>query len=120
MNANEQKKIFAQNLKRILAEQHLAQIDASDAIGVPPQTFNNWIQGNTLPRMNKLQALADYLGIEIPDLVDPPSDEPRTIEKLLRARPDLDQLLDVARKLSPDDVRTLTDLARRLGGGSDV
>ena len=30
---------------------------------VPPQTFNNWMQGNTLPRMDKLQALADSISI---------------------------------------------------------
>lgn len=119
MNINEQKQIFAENLKRILSKQHLAQIDVSDALGVPPQTFNNWMQGNTLPRMNKLQALADYLGVGILDLVDPPSDTPRTVEALLASRPDLDELLDVARKLSAADVRTLTELARRLGGGRD-
>ena len=119
MNDAEQKKIFSENLKRLLEVRELAQIDVSGAIGVPPQTFNNWIKGNTLPRMNKVQALADYLRVPKTALIDPPGTEPATVEALLMLRPELDELLDVTRKLSAADVRTLTELARRLGGGRD-
>lgn len=119
MNFDEQKKIFSQNLRRLLEERGLEQVAVAVALGVPPQTFNSWAKGKALPRMDKVQALADYLRIPKTALMDPPGTDPATVEALLLLRPDLDELLDVARKLSASDVRTLTELARRLGGGRD-
>lgn len=120
MKLEEQKAIFAQNLRRILAERGLEQIDVADALGLPPQTVNSWAKGKALPRMNKIQILADYLKLPKSALIDPPGTEPETIEALLMIRPDLADLLDAARSLSPSDVRSLVALARRLGGDVDV
>lgn len=116
MNFKEQKQIFSQNLKRILAEKRLAQIEVSDAIGVPPQTFNSWASGKALPRMDKVQRLADYLDVPKSALIDPPGKAPQSVEDLLSMRPDLDALLEAARALDPSAVKTLTELARQLGG----
>ena len=46
------------------------QKEVADAIGVIPQTFNSWCTGQSLPRMGKVQALADYFGINKSDLID--------------------------------------------------
>jgi len=120
MNDKDLKAIFSENLRRSLEERQLRQIDVAAAIGVPVQTFNNWIQGNTLPRFNKLRALADFLKLPPSALTDPPGTDPQTVEALLMIRPDLDALLEAARHLSPSDVQTLIGLAKRLGGDFDV
>lgn len=119
MKLEDQKRVFSLNLRRILSERGLEQVELSDALGLPPQTVNSWAKGKAFPRMDKLQALADYLHLPKSALIDPPGTEPQTIEALLMMRPDLDQLLDVARKLSPSDVQVLLGLARRLGGDLD-
>ena len=46
------------------------QKEVADAIGVSPQTFNTWCQGIALPRMGKVQLLADYFNIGKTDLID--------------------------------------------------
>lgn len=76
MNFDEQKKIFSQNLRRLLEERGLEQIAVAVALGVPPQTFNSWAKGKALPRMDKVQALADYLRIPKTALMDPPGTDP--------------------------------------------
>lgn len=66
----EQKRIFATNLSHYLVLNGKTQREVADAIGVSPQTFNTWIQGIALPRMGKIQKLANYFGIEKSDLID--------------------------------------------------
>lgn len=61
---NKQKHIFATNLKTLLAEHNLSQVDVATAIGTSPQTFNTWTQEIALPRMVKIQALADYFSVK--------------------------------------------------------
>ena len=71
MNDTEQKKIFAQNLKKLLDEHKLNQNEVAKAINVSPQTFNTWCQEIALPRMGKIEKLANYFGIKKSDLIEP-------------------------------------------------
>ena len=66
----QQKEVFSRNLKRILAKEGKTQKEVADAIGVSPQAINTWIQKISLPRMGKVQALADYLRISKSDLIE--------------------------------------------------
>lgn len=66
----EQKKIFSKNLNYFLSQMNKTQKEVADAISVSPQTFNTWCQGIALPRMGKVQKLADYFHIEKSDLID--------------------------------------------------
>lgn len=70
MDDIEQKKIFSKNLNRYLSQNNKSQREVADAIKVSPQTFNTWCQGIALPRMGKVQRLADYFGIGKSDLID--------------------------------------------------
>lgn len=66
----DQKKIFSKNLNYFLSKMNKTQKEVADAISVSPQTFNTWCQGIALPRMGKVQKLADYFHIEKSDLID--------------------------------------------------
>lgn len=66
----EQKQIFSKNLNKYLARYSKSQKEVADAIKVSPQTFNTWCQGISLPRMGKVQLLADYFHISKSDLID--------------------------------------------------
>lgn len=70
MADEEQKKIFSKNLNKYLSLNNKTQKEVADAIGVSPQTFNTWCQGIALPRMGKVQLLADYFNIGKTDLID--------------------------------------------------
>ena len=68
--SDEQKNIFSNNLKYYMSINDVSQIEVANKIGVSPQTFNTWIQGIALPRMGKVQMLADYFGIRKSDLIE--------------------------------------------------
>lgn len=64
------KEIFSRNLRRQLKNANVLQKDVARAIGVSTGTFADWCNGKLYPRMDKLQALADYFGISKSDLVE--------------------------------------------------
>ena len=68
MSDNEQKEIFRRNLIRYLG--NTPQVDVANHIGVSPQTFNTWVQGKSMPRIGKVQLLADYFKINKSDLIE--------------------------------------------------
>ena len=70
MSEEKQKQIFSRNLLRYVEKSEKTQKEIADAINVSPQTFNTWCQGIALPRMGKVQALADYFHINKSDLID--------------------------------------------------
>lgn len=64
-----QKKIFSNNLKRIVGSR--SQRDVADRLGVSYQTFNNWYQGKSVPRIGVAQKIADTLRVPLADLIMP-------------------------------------------------
>lgn len=70
MTDKQQKQIFAKNLLFYISKENKTQKEVADKIGVSPQTLNTWCQAIALPRMGKVQLLADYFGILKSDLLD--------------------------------------------------
>ena len=68
MTEKKQHDIFKRNLLKYLG--NASQKEVAAAIGVSPQTFNTWCQGIAIPRMDKVQRLADYFGINKSDLIE--------------------------------------------------
>lgn len=66
----DQREIFVENLTRLVNGSKLPQSEIAKRINVSPQTFNTWIQGKAIPRMGKIQLLADYFKIEKSDLIE--------------------------------------------------
>ena len=59
----EEKRIFAKNLNYYLELNELQQKDLAEIIGEKRTTVNTWCTGKSLPRMNKIQRIADYFGV---------------------------------------------------------
>lgn len=70
MTDTERKRIFSRNLLDVLNKTRKTQIQVATAIGVSQQTFNTWCRGIALPRMGKIQLLADYFNIDMADLIE--------------------------------------------------
>ena len=64
MSKDFQKQIFSENLNNLVFESGKKQSEIARAIGVSPQTFNTWMQGIAIPRMDKIQLLADYFNVK--------------------------------------------------------
>lgn len=120
MTELDQKRIFSKNLNRLLDNTDKKQVDIAAAIGVSPQTFNTWVKGVAIPRMGKIQALADYFGVPKSDLVDESHDEyyidPETaaIAQEIKDSRELSALFDVGRNMSPEDLKTVYQMALAL------
>lgn len=67
----EQQSVFTENLNRYIRASGKTQADIAKAIGVSAQTFNTWVKGIAIPRMGKIQRLADYFNVGKTDLIDP-------------------------------------------------
>ena len=121
MTELEQKKIFSRNLNRLIEKSDKKQIDIASDLNVSPQALNTWVKGIAIPRMNRIQALADYFGVSKSDLVDDkPVEEyyvdPRTaqIAQEIKDSKELSALFDVGRGISPEDLQTVYQLALAL------
>lgn len=64
------KEIFAKNLNRHLGLSGKTQSEVAKAVNVSKGTFSDWMSGRAYPRMDKVQLLAQYFGIQMSDLVD--------------------------------------------------
>ncbi len=124
MSEAEQKRIFQRNLLKYISESGKTQKEIADAISVSPQTFNTWCQGIALPRMGKVQLLADYFHInksdliEIRDDISPDvyylNDETRQIAQEIFDNPDLKSLFDMSRKMTPERLKAHIEFIRKL------
>lgn len=70
MTEDRQRQIFSNNLRRLIDVSGKTQKEVADAIGVSQQIMNVWVRGKAIPRMGKIQRLADYFGVEKSDLID--------------------------------------------------
>lgn len=66
---------FAANLKWQMSKNGVRQQDIIDALGVPSGSVSAWCAGTRIPRMDKIQMLADYFGIAVSDLLEDRTEE---------------------------------------------
>ena len=122
MSEYEQRIIFSNNLRRIMAERDLKQVEVAEAIGVSPQTFNTWMSGKAIPRMGKVQLLADYFGIPKSFLMDEQNeidahdDLLTALERTFNDRPEMRTLFSIANKATAEDVEKTIKILETLKG----
>lgn len=103
MTLKEQTEVFSRNLNKYLKERNLTQKEVAEAIGVSQQSMNYWSSGRNLPRMDKIQLLADYLGIRYSDLLyDDVMEE--TLQEAFDRRPDMRVLFQLAKNCTPEEI----------------
>lgn len=64
------KNIFAENLKKYMEEAGKTRQDVCQALGFNYYTFTSWVNGSKYPRMDKVEMLANYFGIQKSDLIE--------------------------------------------------
>lgn len=75
MTDEEQKHLFSKNLNYYISKCGKQQKEVAKDLGVSPTTFNTWCVGKIIPKMGKIQKIADYFGIGKTDLLDDHSNE---------------------------------------------
>ena len=64
------KAVFAKNLRHYMELHHKTRTDLCAALDVKYTTLCDWVNGKTFPRIDKIEALSAYFGIEKSDLVE--------------------------------------------------
>ena len=64
------KKIFSKNLKYYMDLNNKDRNDICNILGFKYSTFSDWYNGNKYPRIDKIEILANYFGIEKSDLIE--------------------------------------------------
>lgn len=71
------KKIMAKNIQHYMELNGKSRADMCEALGVKYTTFSDWVKGNVYPRIDKIELMANYFGIEKSDLVEDKSKLPK-------------------------------------------
>lgn len=64
------KEIMAQNIQYYMDKYGKERQDMCEALGVKYTTFTDWVKGNSYPRIDKIELMANYFGISKSDLVE--------------------------------------------------
>lgn len=113
------KEVMSQNIRRLLESKNVKAIDVCRALGIKQNTFSDWMTGKTYPRIDKIEMLANYFGVNKSDLVEEkrPSveftinDEEKIIIDLYRHDAGFRQLLRLSRYANY--IRELNDENRK-------
>lgn len=124
MAEDEYKKIFAKKLKHYMTSQGKNQMDLMRDLGLSSSTVSNWCTGAKLPRMDKVQLLADYFHIMKSDLLEEKSasntddyylnPETSKIAQEIYDNKELSLLFDAARDADPEDLQTVHSMLMAL------
>ena len=64
------KEIMAKNIKHYMSRNNIRPTDICGTLKFPMATFSDWINAKTYPRIDKIELMANYFGIEKSDLVE--------------------------------------------------
>jgi transcriptional regulator with XRE-family HTH domain len=124
-----QKKIFSKNLNKYISRSGKKQNEIAADIKVIPQTLNSWCTGQAMPRIGKIQLLADYFGINKSDLLEEKEDideegyylddDARDMAQFLYENPDYKVLFDASRKVKKEDIQFVKEMIDRMSNKND-
>ena len=116
--------IFAKNLRHYLDINGRNQTDLCRFMNVSSATSSDWCNARKMPRADKIQSIANWLGISIGDLMEDKSeqindhyylnDETRQIAQEAFENPELRTLFKVARDIPPERLRAHIEFMKSL------
>lgn len=64
------KHVMSMNLKRLMAEKNISAKELSRRLDFPYTTLLSWLKADNYPRIDKIEAMADYFGVQKSDLIE--------------------------------------------------
>ena len=118
------KEIMAKNIQYYMDKYGKSRQDKCEALGVKYTTFTDWVKGNSYPRIDKIELMANYFGISKADLVEDHNDhqddhyylndETRRIAQEAFENPELRTPFKVARDIPPERLRAHIEFMKSL------
>lgn len=76
------KAIMAENLKYYIERSGKERKELAEIWGFPYSTVSEWLTGRKYPRIDRIEIMADYFGIQKSDLIEERNSEPATNDGL--------------------------------------
>ena len=120
------KEIKAKNIQYYMDKYDKTRQEMCEALGVKYTTFTDWVKGNSYPRIDKIELMANYFGISKADLVEDHNDlqqakepyylneETRKIAQEAFENPELRTLFHVARDIPPERLKAHIEFMKSL------
>lgn len=64
------KDIFSKNLKMYMEDKDISRTQLAEILDTPYSTLSDWVNGKKYPRIDKIELLANYFGIDKSDLIE--------------------------------------------------
>lgn len=117
---------------KLIQERGITPYKVSKDTGVSQSTLSDWKRGVSTPKQDKLQKIADYLGVSIDYLMTGEekdgdryyiNDETAQVAQEIFENKELRALFDVQKDMEPEDLKALHQMAlalkRKERGDSD-
>lgn len=109
------KKIFAKKLNYYMELNGKTQTDLINELNLNKSAISTWCNGARMPRMDKVQMLADYFGVNKSDLLEEKREEDEyytnketaQIAQQIFENKELKLLFDAAQDADPEDLKTV-------------
>jgi transcriptional regulator with XRE-family HTH domain len=106
--------IFAANLRHYIKSSGRTQKELAEYVGVSSPTMHDWCKGKKLPRMDKIEKLSNYFGIEKSDLLEDKKRKPIENDGLTE---DKRKLIEFAKTVPDDRAAYVLKLLRTIAEG---
>ena len=104
------KNVFANNLKKQMELKGVSRNDICNALGISYFTVSDWVNGKKYPRMDKVEMLANYFGIQKSDLIEDQQEKDTPDQIKLTEGEKL--LLDLFRQIPEDQQKVFLEMGR--------
>ena len=86
MTTEENRRIFANNLRKLLDERGLQAKDLIEVTGASQASISEWLNARKYPRIDKIERLANFFKVKKSDLIEDPTqtEAERKIKELTR------------------------------------
>lgn len=104
-------KAVARNLRQIMYERGVTQSELAKKLGFSKQSVSQWMNGQYLPRMKKIDKICEFLDCKRSDILEVDKDR-----KTLAITSDQAELIQLVMRSSPENVTLVLEMLRRLEG----
>lgn len=106
------KAIMAENIQRLMDSRGVDRNKICADLGFKYTTFTDWVKDNTYPRIDKIEMMAKYFGVNKSELVEKHTEggyytdkDAAEFAEYLRTRPNARLLFSAAKDISKEDLQ---------------
>lgn len=77
------KEVFSNNLRLFMDKKNKTRKEICDDLNIKYTTFADWYNGNKYPRIDKIESLAEYFGIQKSDLIEEKNNAENNLPELI-------------------------------------